>query len=372
MAQVISPGKVKLNDGKVINAQEGGWYDAQQYWGGSLSNAGQIHQQSNQQGAGQAVSKEVVQQTNPDNWNYIQEQQNKPSSQANGGRAITGGGGMTGSSGGAGAGLSTMPTQPTLNLPELYESLYASSGIRDLEADYSNKEKQFIEAKGMVNDNPFLSEGSRVGREAKLEQLFGERTANLKKDIATKKADIETKLNLETKQFDINSQQAQQAMSQFNTLLSMGALDNASADEIATLTRTTGLSSNMISSAVSNMRQKNMPTSVIQFDDGTNQGFAVINPQTGEIISKQNIGASKPSSSGSGILDESRQFELDQKQAPSYAAQAAKSGKTLKDMLSFYGQWLDPQQIYTIYNSNSQYGSAKEDKKTLAAWGIKK
>jgi len=54
---------------------QGGWYSSRQYWGGTLSDPGVIHPQSDQAGAGQAVSQETVQQTSPDNWSYIQSQQ---------------------------------------------------------------------------------------------------------------------------------------------------------------------------------------------------------------------------------------------------------------------------------------------------------
>ncbi|MFA5395212.1 MAG: hypothetical protein WC346_04260 [Methanogenium sp.] len=54
--------------------QKGGWYEGRQYWDGTLSDPGVIHPSSDQAGAGQAVSKETVQQTNPDNWQYIQQQ----------------------------------------------------------------------------------------------------------------------------------------------------------------------------------------------------------------------------------------------------------------------------------------------------------
>lgn len=54
--------------------QQGGWYQARQYWDGTLSEPGVIHPSSTQQGAGQPVSKEVVQQTAPENWEYIQQQ----------------------------------------------------------------------------------------------------------------------------------------------------------------------------------------------------------------------------------------------------------------------------------------------------------
>lgn len=54
--------------------QTGGWYQGRQYWDGTLSEPGVIHPLSNQQGAGQAVSNEVIAQTNPANVAYIEQQ----------------------------------------------------------------------------------------------------------------------------------------------------------------------------------------------------------------------------------------------------------------------------------------------------------
>lgn len=285
--------------------QQGGWYNGRQYWGGTLSDPGVIHPSSNQQGAGQAVSKEVNAQSAaaqgvsaPQLESYL-DQQRKVVPKTNvlgqqlpggGGGSLPGGGSsLPGGGGGTGAGISA---QPTLNLPELYKTLYDSSGISLLEGDLSAKEKEYIEAKGKINDNPFLSEATRVGRVAKIESLYNERTQSLRNDIATKKADIETKLNLETKQFDINSQSAQQALSQFNTLLAMGALDSANGDDIANITRSTGLSSNVIQSAISSKKQKDVQTQVItSTNDAGVVTATVINPQTGEIINQQSLGS---------------------------------------------------------------------------------
>lgn len=179
-----------------------------------------------------------------------------------------------------------------------------SSTVKPLEDQLSQYAKDYTEATGKINDNPFLAEATRVGRVAKLDDLYQKRTANIRTDIATKRADIETQLNLQTKQFDINSQQAQIAMQQFNTLLGAGALDNASGEDIANITRATGLSSSMIQSAIQASKDSKVQTSTQSFDDGTNQGFIVFNPKTGEIISKQIVSASKPektSSSGGGL-----------------------------------------------------------------------
>lgn len=54
--------------------QQGGWYEGRQYWNGTFSAPGQINSQSNQQGAGQNVSNEVIAQTNPNNVAYVNQQ----------------------------------------------------------------------------------------------------------------------------------------------------------------------------------------------------------------------------------------------------------------------------------------------------------
>jgi len=187
----------------------------------------------------------------------------------------------------------------SINLPEMYKGLTQSSNIGQKQEQLSQYQKEYTDATAKINDNPFLSEATRVGRVAKLDQLYQDRTRNLQNDIAVTKADIETQLNLQTKQFDINSQQAQQAMSQFNNLLASGALDNASGQDIANIVRSTGMSSSMVNSAIeaskaSRTRSAETPTQTIQFDDGTNTGYAVINSKTGEIINKQIVAESAP------------------------------------------------------------------------------
>lgn len=305
MAQVIGNNQVKLNDGKVVQASTGGWYDGQQFWNGTLSDPGVINAQSNQQGAGQAVSQEVIAQTNPANVAYVNQQRQ----QAGLGPSPTASTPSLASplnfvdspsSSGAGAGTAGIVAPETINLPKLYEGLYSSSGIRDIEADLSAKTNAYNAQVAKIKDNPYLSEATMTGRLSKLEQKFAADTANIKNDIAMRKADIETQLNLQTKQYDINSEASQRALSQFQSLLSSGALDNASGEDIANLTRSTGISSSMILSAINANKAKNVQTSTISYDDGVNQGFAIINTQTGEIINRQVVASSKPTKATGG------------------------------------------------------------------------
>lgn len=301
MAEVINENQIKLNSGKTVQAQQGGWYDGQQFWGGTLSQPGQINPLSNQQGAGQAVSQEVIAQTNPANVAFINQQRQNaglspsPTTPQPAQPSVPSAPSQA-TAGTTGKGLGVTAPE-TINLPQLYEGLYEKSGIRDIEAELSAKTNAYNEQVAKIKDNPYLSEARMTGRIKKLDEKFSADTLRIRDDIAMRKADIETQLNLQTKQFDINSQQAQLAFSQFQSLLSAGALDNASGEDIANLTRSTGISSTMIQSAINatkEAKKKDIPTSTIKFDDGTNQGFAVINTQTGDIINKQIVAPSKP------------------------------------------------------------------------------
>lgn len=356
MAQVLSGGKVKLDDGSIVNAENLGWYDGYQYYNGSLApQRGVIHPNSPQQGAGQAVSPEVNKQSAAAQGKSYEEFSNylKQSSPGYSPQQISNAAG-TSLPGGSGAGFST---QPTINLPELYDTLYKNSGISDLEAQLSQRDKEFIEATGTINDNPFLSEATRVGRVAKLDELYQKRTANLRNDIATKKADIETRLNLETKQFDIESQAARDALNQFNTLLSLGALDGASGEDIANITRATGISSSMIQSAIQTNKNKNV--SLETYDDGTNIYAIALDPM-GNIVNRQVIGSSKPSGGGKATeTDYADMLKAD-----------ARSGLTLSQIFSIYSGYLDPDQIYYLYNSSSKYGPDKGNIANLAKYGV--
>jgi len=294
MAQIVG-NQLKLDNGSVITPQQGGWYDGQQYWGGTLSQKGQINPLSNQVGAGQKVSEEVNRQSASaqgktyEEFNQYLQTPNKTVTPTV--RAPSTGASAT-TTGTMGTGMGTMGTTETLNLPKLYESLYSTSGISDVEKQLSEKTAAYNAAVSNIKDNPYLSEATMTGRLKKLSDEFDADTAALQRDIATKKADIETKLNLETKQFDINSTAAQQALSQFNTLLGMGALTNATGEDIANITRSTGLSSAAIQSAIDASTKKDVKTSVQTFTDDNGVVTAVVmNSENGEIISKTSLGS---------------------------------------------------------------------------------
>lgn len=306
MANIFSPSSLGIN-APTGGFQQGGWYQGRQYWGGTLSEPGVIHPSSNQQGAGQAVSAEVNAQSaaqqgvSPQNFEgYLQQQRQASANVAPAASysapAPTGGGGDMSGLGGGGASFNA-PAVP--DLLSLKQSTYAAKGISDMEAEYQKMQDQFTIQKAKLGDNPFLSEASRVGREAKLQKLFTEQTANLLDKISTAKADADMEIQLAMKQYDINSEAAKTAFSQFNSLLESGAFQNASGQDIASWTKATGISSSMIYSAIKAQQAKNVKTDIVKFDDGTNQGFVVYDTKTGNIINKQVVAASEPSKSTS-------------------------------------------------------------------------
>lgn len=368
MAQVTGGNQVKLNNGQVVQAQQGGWYDGQQFWGGTLSQPGQINSLSNQPGAGQAVSKDVIAQTNPANVAYIDAERAKAGLSPSPASAVTTLPSSVPTGGGAGTGSGVGFTAPeTINLPKIYESLYASSGIRDTEAQLTDKTNQYNAAVAKIKDNPYLSEATMTGRLKKLEDKFTADSQNIKNDIAVKKADIETQLNLQTKQFDINSQAARDALDQFNSLLGSGALSGASGEDIANITRATGISSSMITSAINAQKQKDVQTQVITSTADSGEVTAtVINTQTGEVISSKSLGMIGNKQTGSGKTSEADKASY----YKTALIQDAEKGVTLSNMFKIYGKYLSPNDIYILYNQNSKYGPDKGSIENLWQNGV--
>ena len=114
----------------------------------------------------------------------------------------------------------------------------------------------------------------------------------------------------------------------------------------------------MIRAAIDANKKKNVQTSTISFDDGVNQGFAVINNQTGEIISKQTIAASKPKAST--ITDRK---DADTAQSRSNLAGDIERGALLSQLINAYavsGSGISVEEVYGLYNQSSPYGTAEE------------
>jgi len=360
--------------------QEGGWYSGRQYWAGTLSDPGAIHPSSNQQGAGQLVSKEVNAQSaqaqgvsSQQLEQYLQQQrdlqakQNVAPAPAQAQAPIQGAVDYSGIPGGYGADGKGVGISPpaSIDLQSLYQGLYDEKGITTLETGLNDKAKRFAEVQSEINDNPFLSESTRTGR---IQKLTTDYNANIKNDLdklAMDKQDIATQLDIATKQFDINSQASKQSLDQFNVLLQSGALSGASGADIASITRATGISSSMIQSAIGSQKQKDRQTSVTTVDDGTSIYSVVVDSQTGEIINKQVLSKSKPAAATKATTADKEEYYANALRSD------AQNGLTLSQILSLYTGYLDPNTIYQLYNANSKYGPDKGDVSKLSGYGIK-
>ena len=385
MAELLGNGQIKLQSGEIKPLKEGEWYDARRYLGGQLLGVNEYEpgkftspETNAQSAAAQGVS--------PDQFNnYLQTQANKVNQDlaASGlGGGQVGAGGATGGGGiGSGAG-STGP----INLQNIYDQAYASAGVTKLQEqantiqqELSKREQALSDAKADINENPFYSEGNRKGVIAKLQQdaendmnVLINQKAVLQGQIDSAKADVETKLNIATKQFDINSSAATQALNQFNTLLSAGALDNASASDLAQFASATGISTSMINSAVKLSQQKNVESKMIETtDDYGNVTVSLVQIKDGQmqVVSKQNLGAIGKSS-GSGVSasalksqaigDVAAIFDTMKNSyghvAPDQWAQvrsaALQSGLTANEFNSNFSSYTDPNRT----DFNSSYG----------------
>lgn len=354
-----------------------GWYEGRQYFNGTFSDPGVIHPLSPQQGSGQLVSQEVNAQSatqqgvTPQEFEaYLEAQRRKQikspalnlsgvSSQdlyGAGGSFGAGAGGAVGAGGGVlgGAGLT-----PSINLPNLYQNLYQSSGISDKETQLRTLEGQFLEAKGKISDNPFLSASMIDQRLKRLQDKFDQETTPLRNEIATKKADIETQLNLQTKQFDINSQQARDAISYFNTMLNAGALQNASGEDIAQFTYATGIPSSFIYSAIKAQQVKNRDLYVSTFtaDSGVVTAVA-IDKNTGQVVMQKSLGAIGNAQIGTGSV--TQQKALEDEANRQNLITSIKNYNNLSTLVGTFSGVVPVEQIYQLYNTYSPFGPAGE------------
>lgn len=224
--------------------KNGEWIDGKQYWDGKYGEAGVV-MNPNDVGYGKKVSSEV----------------NRASSIAQGKEA----GAIDAYLGNTVVNNQQSDVVPTndatqqagaFNLINQYDQLKQESGIDKLTASISEKEKMLAEAESQINDNPWNSESTRVGRIAKLRETAGNEINNLKNDLSTAMNNINTKLNLQSQQYEINTSQSADALKSVESYLSLGLLDNANEMDITALAQKTGVSPALIRSAIAARKSK--------------------------------------------------------------------------------------------------------------------
>lgn len=380
MATVIGSGLVKLNNGQVIRPEEGGWYDGKQYWGGQLGQVNQIIN-PNQQGAGGQVSQEVINQTNPNNAAYIEEQKRlEQQRQGSAGGSSGLPGGSAGGNAGLGTGFAAPTNRPTIDLNKLYEQNFNTPEIKAAqgEVDAANAEldaatKARDDAIAAEGDNPFYSQENLTGKTSKITDKYNRDAVRIQNKIAiaanklaTLRSDAQIKTNIATQQYQIDSQNYKDQVSQLNALFAAGGLIGANAYEIADYATAVGVPVGMIQKVVEQqVKDQVKPQVITSTDDSGNVTVSIVDANTGNIIGQNSLGRiDKSKSSGATQADkESYYMEL--------LRQDASRGMVLKDIFSLYTGYLEPNQIIQLYNANSMYGPAKESADELAKYGVK-
>lgn len=216
--------------------------------------------------------------------------------------------------------------QSSIDLQSVYDQYINSDEIKSLESELEQRRRARDEAKGDINDNPFYAEATRVGKIAKLEERAGDDIRTLEATLADRRAEAQTRLNIELQQYNINDRQYQNNLNRLNTLLSSGAIKAASSSDIAELSVATGLSPDMIRSMQDTVGKADVnPHVVTSTDNSGNVTISIVDLNSGEMIANRSLGAvgkASTSSGGSGSFNTSeyvqRQISQNWGETPAY------------------------------------------------------
>jgi hypothetical protein len=193
------------------------------------------------------------------------------------------------SSGSGGMGLSGGGSSNT-NLMDIYNT--ALSGVSDLQTQLDAKKTARDTALATVNDNPFYTEATRVGKQGKVNEAATNDINTLQGQIDSAKADAQVRVNIATQQYNIDDKNYQNQIQKLNILISSGAIANASSSDIAQIAQATGMTTSMVKGIVSGVQAGQVQTSVVSnTDDNGNVTVSVINTKTGEIIANNSLGS---------------------------------------------------------------------------------
>lgn len=224
--------------------------------------------------------------------------------------ARTGGAGKGGQTGG---GFNT--AQPTI--PD-FQGIYDAAiqeGTKDYQVQYDtatqkllDREKKKNEQIAKIADNPYLSEATMSGRINKLNNQYNNDAQALINEqrviegkIAGAKADAQVKLGIAQNKYNLQNQQYQQTVQKYSSLLSAGALVNASGQDIAQAALAIGVPTSMIQSIIDKQKKDMEIKPTLQtVDDGVNQYVVAIDDK-GNVINKSIIGSSKPTKTTGGL-----------------------------------------------------------------------
>lgn len=213
--------------------------------------------------------------------------------------------------GSGGSSSSMTSTMPTINLNELYQKELNSPEMLGLQKEIETKKLGYNTAVTNINDNPYASEATRVGKIRRLDESAQREIQNLEGNLAQRKADAQVKMNIATQQYQIDSQSYQNELNKLNMLISSGALLNANSKDIGQIAMATGLTTSMVKGIQSKIKSDQVKPQVItSTNDAGVVTVSVIDGNTGKVIGQNSLGAigNKQTGGSSSDLAQEKMF----------------------------------------------------------------
>jgi hypothetical protein len=198
----------------------------------------------------------------------------------------------------------SLPQAPKIDLQAEYTRLYDELGLAGMKDSVKKAQQEILlaraqadQALSLSNENPFLSEAGRIGRQAKIEEAYNAKAQVLSAQATLKQQEYQDaqnnlwqQMDLAEKQYQYDYSAYQDNLNQMNYLLEAGALNDADEASLEMMAATAGISTSMLRSMINAQKQKNYkPTLVQNVDDNGNVTLTLVDANTGNIINQQRL-----------------------------------------------------------------------------------
>jgi hypothetical protein len=188
-----------------------------------------------------------------------------------------------------------MPEEQKIDLSSLYEKYFNTEEIKAKETEASDIEKKRDDAITSMQNNPWFSQATRGGKIGAIRSDSERNLERINNELTRLQTDAQIQYNIQLQQYDINRQAYQDSLNLFNSLVSSGAIENASSSDIAKLSVQTGIPTSMINSIIQTSKTSKLTTQ--SYEDDSGQYLLYVDP-SGNIVNKTFLGKGKSNPSG--------------------------------------------------------------------------